>query len=319
MNAGAHRVSVIIPLYGGEEFVLDAIASVLLQDGAAIDVIVVDDASPDSSATRVASLGDERVRLLRHDHNRGIAAARNTGLRAARGEFVAFLDQDDLWTPGRLSAQLRAWAQHAGADIGVVFGRVALQDEAGRVVPDRRRVPRDVHRIDRGALLRGLIADNFVTLASALIQKRVIDATGPFDEAIRGGSDDFDMVIRLAETCRFAFAPEVALVRRLHGENFTSSLRMTEESLAVIDRAVARHEGLAAAARVGRARKLYRRGTDLFIAGERARAAADYRRAVREWPWHLRAWVGWAACRLGVDGGAMWSAWRRVRRRRRLR
>lgn len=315
MNEPAPRVSVVIPLYKGEAFVLDAIASVLTQTGAMTEVIAVDDASPDDSGARVASLREERVRVLRHDHNRGIAPARNTGLAAARGEFVAFLDQDDLWAPGRLASQLDAWDRRESEDIGVVFGPIALEDEAGRRLSDRRRVPVDVHRIERRELLCALVADNFVTLSSALIARRAIEAAGPFNESIRGGSDDFDMVIRLAEVCRFRYVPDVTLIRRLHGENFTSSLRMTEESIAIIDRLEARHTGLCAAARIGRARKLYRRATDLYLAGERTRALADYRRTLGERPWQPRAWIGWLACRLGVDGRAVWSVWRRLRPR----
>src|SRR6185437_6540351 len=106
MAASGDTISVIIPLYNRREEIGRAIASALRQSRAPHEVVVVDDASRDGSADAVAALGDTRIRLLRHEQNRGAAAARNTGIEAATGEWIALLDSDDEWEPEKLARQL---------------------------------------------------------------------------------------------------------------------------------------------------------------------------------------------------------------------
>ncbi len=307
-------VSVVIPVYGGARFVADAIASVLSQSGDDVEVIAVDDASPDQSAAVVTSIGDERVRLIRHERNRGIAATRNTGLSAARGNLVAFLDQDDLWLPGRLQTQCAVLDRCAADGVGLVFGGVKRREANSRETLITKRVPERVHELDTRALLSRLLADNFVVLGSALVRRSVLESAGGFDESIRGGADDFDMVLRLAEHCRFAYLPQALLVHRLHGENYTDSRRMTDESLAVIERVQQRHPELARAAEIGRARALYRRAADLHLAGDRRAASRDYYRVLSCRAFVLRACAGLVLCAAGPVGNAIGAAWIRKRR-----
>ncbi len=97
------RVSAVIPCYNGERYVVDAVESVFAQTEPRVEVIVVDDCSSDSSVALLEPLlSDPRLRILRHSGNRGIAAARNTGIRASSAEFVGLLDQDDLWLPDKI-------------------------------------------------------------------------------------------------------------------------------------------------------------------------------------------------------------------------
>ncbi len=316
-SAATETLSVIIPCYGGERFIGDAIRSVLVQAGSDVEIVVVDDGSPDASAAVVEAMGDERVRLVRHDRNRGIAAARNTGFRESRGRLVAFLDQDDLWLPGRLEAQRLELERRAGDGVGLVFCDLVVRDLTGREWREPSRVPRDVHTLDSEKLLARLLADNFVNLGSSLIARGAVEKAGPFDESIHGGSDDFDMILRLAERCRFAHVAHALFAHRVHGRNFTDSSRMTDESLVVIDRAEKRHPELRRAARIGRGRMVYRRAADLYLAGERGRAATDFRRVVGYWPLLGRAWLGLALCALGPAGSACAAAWIRARRARR--
>jgi glycosyltransferase involved in cell wall biosynthesis len=101
-------VSVIIPTRNRRELLLRALRSVLRQRGVSLSVVVVDEASTDGSAEAVQSLGDPRVRVVRHASPRGVSQARNTGLQQVESPWVAFLDDDDLWAPDKLSAQLEA-------------------------------------------------------------------------------------------------------------------------------------------------------------------------------------------------------------------
>jgi len=314
VNAPRPLVSVVIPVYGGARFVGEAIASVLAHSSADVEVVAVDDASPDESAAVVASIGDARVRLLRHERNRGIAAARNTGLAAARGDLVAFLDQDDVWLSGRLHAQRAELDRRAAEGVGLVFSAVTRRESNGRERLMTKRVPERVHELEGGTLLARLLADNFVVLGSALIRRSVVDAAGAFDETIRGGSDDFDMILRCAEHCRFAYLPQALFVHREHGANYTDSRRMTDESLAVIDRVQRRHPELARAADIGRARALYRRAADSQLAGDRRAAVRDYRRVLSYRALVVRACAGLALCAAGPLGDAIGRAWMRARR-----
>jgi glycosyltransferase involved in cell wall biosynthesis len=108
MLAAGDTISVIIPLYNRRAEIGRAIASALRQSRAPQEIIVVDDASRDGGAEAVAALGDRRIRLLRHEFNQGAAAARNTGIAAARGDWIALLDSDDEWVEDKLTRQLGA-------------------------------------------------------------------------------------------------------------------------------------------------------------------------------------------------------------------
>lgn len=99
-------VSVIVPTYNRAKLLEQAIRSVQRQTYERLEIIIVDDASIDNTAALVQTIDDSRIRYIRHDHNRGGAAARNTGIRAARGDYIAFLDDDDQWEPEKTAAQL---------------------------------------------------------------------------------------------------------------------------------------------------------------------------------------------------------------------
>src|SRR6266542_1529901 len=101
-------VSVVIPTRGRVDFLSCAVGAALGQQGVNVEVVVVDDASPDGTASWVAKQREDRLRLVRQDTQRGVSAARNSGVQAARGTWVAFLDDDDAWAPDKLESQLSA-------------------------------------------------------------------------------------------------------------------------------------------------------------------------------------------------------------------
>ena len=127
-------VSVVVPVYNRERFLDECLESVFAQEHRPIEVIVVDDGSTDSSVERAEAWGD-RVRLIRRS-NGGPSAARNTGIDAARGDFIAFIDSDDLWLPGLLTKQLGVFAEAPQTDICVAraqnFWMPELADEEAR-------------------------------------------------------------------------------------------------------------------------------------------------------------------------------------------
>jgi len=122
------KVSVIIPVYGVEKFIAATVQSVLGQTYENFEILIVDDASPDNSVAVCEQFHDPRLRILRQA-NRGLAGARNTGIRHATGEYIAFLDGDDLWQPEKLAAHVAHLER--SPEVGVSFSRSEFIDEAG--------------------------------------------------------------------------------------------------------------------------------------------------------------------------------------------
>ena len=121
-------VSVVIPSYNRAHLVKRAIDSVLNQTYREFEVIVVDDASTDGTAEIVKGLADQRVRYVKHQANRGVSESRNTGIKAAKGHLIGFLDSDDEWLPHKLRKQIDRFNE-LPSDTGVVYGACLMVDE----------------------------------------------------------------------------------------------------------------------------------------------------------------------------------------------
>ncbi|MBK9344263.1 MAG: glycosyltransferase family 2 protein [Dehalococcoidia bacterium] len=187
----SETVSVVIPAYNAARFLAEAIESVFAQTVAPGEVIVVDDGSTDETAALALQYPD--VALLQRE-NGGIGAARNAGIAAARGGFLAFLDADDIWPAGRLAALLARSAE-TGAD--VVFGQVI---EFGERTGEREPTP-------------GFVA------SSGLFRRAGFDRVGPFREDTRVG-EFIDWWARAQEAgLRVETIPDVTLRRRIHTSN----------------------------------------------------------------------------------------------------
>jgi GalNAc5-diNAcBac-PP-undecaprenol beta-1,3-glucosyltransferase len=190
----APRVSVAIATYRRAALVPRAIRSALAQTLTDIEVIVVDDGSPDDTAASVQAIGDARMRYLRHERNRGLPAARNTAIRAARGRYVAFLDDDDQWMPDKLERQLSALRHHKALLCA------ELMSGPGTV----RRFPRDVVYADD--LRKG---NRFAP--SGLIVETELMKQLLFDETLRVG-EDWDAFIRLAQRAPIGYLREPLVI-----------------------------------------------------------------------------------------------------------
>lgn len=133
-NQSEHKplVSVVMPIYGVERFVADAIDSVLAQSFTDFEFLIVDDVSPDKSREICESYSDERIRIITHESNRGLAGARNTGIRQAKGKYVALLDSDDKWTADKLLKHVAHLDENP--DVGVSFSRSVFMNEDGELM-----------------------------------------------------------------------------------------------------------------------------------------------------------------------------------------
>jgi glycosyltransferase involved in cell wall biosynthesis len=194
-------VSVVIPVFNGERFLREAVRSVLDQQYAPLEIIIVDDGSTDGTATVARSL-PATVRYL-HQPNQGPAAARNRGIEQAQGGLIAFADADDLWPPAKLELQLPYLINDPGVEI--VMGRVQLLSETG------------------------LTESAFsVNLGCAVIRKSVFDRVGLFDETMRY-SEDVDWFMRARESgAAIMTIDAVTLFYRQHEQNMTRGKSTSE-------------------------------------------------------------------------------------------
>jgi glycosyltransferase involved in cell wall biosynthesis len=199
-------ITCIVPVYNGEKYLADALGSILHQTYRPIEIIVVDDGSTDGTAAIAKSFG-AAVRYL-NQSNAGPAAARNLGLDAAEGEFIAFLDADDLWHTEKLERQMARFRARPELDYCVTH---AQNFWASELIEEQSRF-RD-HRI-----ARPLPAYSTTTL---LARRRLFDRVGQFDPALAHG-DSTEWFLRANESGAVSeLLPDVLLYRRLHKDNRT--------------------------------------------------------------------------------------------------
>lgn len=215
----APLVSVVIPLFNSEAYIGQTVASVLAQTYQSFELIIVDDGSTDSGPAICRNLSDPRIRILTQA-NAGVSEARNRGVRAARGAYIAFLDADDLWALEKLARHV-AHLQ-ANPQVGFSFSHARLVDEDGTPIGAEQRPP--VRNITPAAFL---LRDPVGSGSNLVLRRAAIDAARSGDAAHNGlfdtdprlqSSEDSECWLRLCLTSGYAFEgiPEVLLDYRLH-------------------------------------------------------------------------------------------------------
>jgi glycosyltransferase involved in cell wall biosynthesis len=223
-------VSVIIPVFNGAATIAQTLRSVLRQSFRDFEVLIINDGSTDDTVNVVESFDDPRLRLCSFE-NRGLSASRNRGIDLAAGEYLSFLDADDLWSADKLEAQLDVLRKR---DAGAAYSWTCSIDAGDRILYGHApvRYEGDVY----AALLRG----NFISSGSNLLMRRVVvDRVGRFDESLSCG-EDWDYSIRAAALCRFALAPRYQIYYRQLPTSMSRNLeRQHQNTLRVIDRSYA--------------------------------------------------------------------------------
>ena len=191
-------VSVVIPAYNAEKFVLQAVRSVLQQCYQPLEIWLVDDGSTDQTAEIVRQHASI-VKIVRQE-NAGVAAARNTGLRLARGELICFLDADDGWLPGKLASQVAYMQAHP--EVGLLYHDwlVWRPDATGAYPPLPAIPPECTDTIDNdqsGWIYHHLLLDSLVHTSTAMIRSQVIADVGLFDPQLKLG-EDYDYWLRVS-------------------------------------------------------------------------------------------------------------------------
>lgn len=200
-------ISVVLPTCNRPDLLRRAVASVLGQTYQDFELIVVDDCSSMPASTVLADISDPRMTVARHDRNSGAPAARNTGIALAKGEFIAFLDDDDEYLPSYLK-KLLTRIQQSSVSVGVVCGGMRLVDETGRTIEER--LPKE-----RGMVYLSLLRGEKDANVMALVRRECFEKNGVFDTSLPS-CQDWDMWLRLSKDYAFDIVPEVLTVCHCH-------------------------------------------------------------------------------------------------------
>ncbi|MGB7443735.1 MAG: glycosyltransferase [Coleofasciculaceae cyanobacterium] len=223
-------ISVIIPVYNGEKTIEKTIESVLQQTFRDFELIVINDGSEDATIEVISTFQDHRLRLFSY-LQLGASASRNRGIKLATGDYITFLDADDLWKTDKLEAQLKALQDNPHA--AVAYSWTDYIDEQGNFLYPGKRVN------FRGDVYSQILVSDFLENGSnALIRKQALtELKSGFDESLQGG-EDWDILIRLAAKYQFVLVPSPQVLYRVSRTSASSKIDEHElDCLRVIERA----------------------------------------------------------------------------------
>ncbi|MEA3639829.1 MAG: glycosyltransferase [Lamprobacter sp.] len=301
----AGLVSVIMPSFNTAAYIGEAIDSVLAQDYPNKELIVIDDGSTDTTVERIRSYGDQ-LRLITQA-NQGSAVARNQGLQAAQGDYIAFLDSDDLWLPGKLSAQVAHLQRHP--EIDMVFSRwqvwkpdpdgafpsasdllpassTPTPDSVPGIVPDRS-----------GWLYNRLLFSSLLHTITVMARRSLIERVGLFDTSLKRGQD-YDYWIRASRLTQMHQLDRVFALYRLHGHGCVHRWPTVNYEGLVVNKAVERFGLIGPTGDITPAKAVRRRvaetsftfGYHHFWSGQARIALRAFAQVIAKRPLYLKAW-----------------------------
>ena len=198
-------VSVIIPTYNRAHLLWRSIESVVEQTYKHFEIIIVDDGSIDDTKDIAESFDDERIIYIRHDRNRGGAAARNTGIKSARGEYIAFQDSDDEWLPGKMQKQVEILMRLPSKYAATYCSLWKIHDKKQTLISGIKVKKR------QGYIHNQLLKGNFIDLPTILIRKNCLDSAGHFDQKLPR-FQDWELFLRLSKKYLIDFSEEPMLL-----------------------------------------------------------------------------------------------------------
>jgi glycosyltransferase involved in cell wall biosynthesis len=238
-------VSVVIPAYNAEKYLEETLASVRAQTFSDYEILVVDDGSTDRTVQIASDFGGVKLLL---QQNRGSAAARNTGIRAARGAYVAFLDADDIWLPSKLEKQVAHLQAHPRTEWSYTDALVFDMPARRTVCQIGRRI-----RLHEGEILRPLLLRSFIPSATPVVKKTALMEAGLFDERReRRFAEDWSMWLRIAERHPVKLIDEPLAMIRMHTDNrsqLADPFERYRSARAILEQIMERNPGAAAGVR----------------------------------------------------------------------
>ncbi|OOG51168.1 glycosyltransferase [Polaromonas sp. C04] len=238
----AEKISVVIPCFNADKYIEAAIRSVLAQEWPQLEIVVVDDGSSDNSSKLVRDKFPEVV-LLRQA-NQGVAVARNNGISHAKGDWIAFLDADDIWLPGKLHAQWATLKATPAARMTYTAWQVWSGLEPTPSPECLAALLNDADETDRwsgatGWVYSQLLLDCVVWTSTVLAHRTVFKEVGQFDPTLRIG-EDYDLWLRASRVTQILRVPRPYALYRMHSASITKSVPEKNYRNLVVDRALAR-------------------------------------------------------------------------------
>jgi glycosyltransferase involved in cell wall biosynthesis len=222
-------ISVIVPVYNGEKTIQETIESVLNQTFTDFELIVINDGSQDATLDVVSSIQDSRLKLFSYP-NAGISTTRNRGVYHAVGEYISFIDADDLWTPDKLKAQFNAL--QANSQAAVAYSWTHYIDECSQPLNQGSYMT-----VNGDVYAKLLLIDFVASGSNPLIRRQSLTEVGGFDQSL-STSADWDMWLRLAARYHFVAVPSPQILYRISMNSMSSNVYKQEaESLQVIEKA----------------------------------------------------------------------------------
>jgi glycosyltransferase involved in cell wall biosynthesis len=302
----ADLVSVIVPVFNGRDYLAQAIESAFAQTHPAIEIVAVDDGSTDGSADILASYAP-RITVVTQT-NAGPSAARNRGVAHSSGDYLAFLDGDDLWDPDKTGAQLASLKAHPKA-VAIYCDHRSI-DASGQVLGLTGALE---HPRSSGNILEDLIRGQRIKSPSfVMVRRAAFDAVGGFDESLRY-AEDYDLWVRLAMIGPILYQLDTLASYRVHGGNVSlgpgSGLKVSEGILHALEKLAFQRPGVDAEITELARQRLYSTALHLGWAqrqvGAPWKAAQAYRRALGLRPTSSKALLGLLSSLFSVAGGAV--------------
>ncbi len=224
-------ISIVIPAYNADETILETVSSVQQQTFSDFELIIINDGSTDRTLELLNTVEDFRLKIFSYS-NGGLPVARNRGISHATGEFIAFLDADDLWTPDKLELQLAALQQHPEA--GVAYSWTYFMEEQGGSLSFKACEP----VFFEGNVYANLLVGDFIYNGSnTLIRRQAIESVGEFDTTLKS-CEDWDYWLRLAARWPFVVVPKHQIFYRRSSGAMSSKIEvMKEASLIALEKA----------------------------------------------------------------------------------
>ncbi len=219
------NIDVIIPVYNGQDFIIQALDSVINQTLSPNKIIVVNDGSTDTTAELITGYAtNSKVPIeLVNKKNGGLSSARNAGVNASNTQFIAFLDADDTWDKYKLEKQLEVFENTTFKNLGLVYCDYDIIDSDNKIIFKNYKAPLDYKNM-RGNVFKKLLERNQIASSGSgvLIKREVFEKTGLFDENLKFG-EDWDMWLRIAKVYEVDFADKILVHIRKHGSNMTAN------------------------------------------------------------------------------------------------
>ncbi len=215
-------VSVIIPAYNAEKTILATLESVQKQTVSDLELIVIDDGSTDRTVKLTDTLQDSRLKVYSYP-NSGVSVARNRGIKHAIGDFITFIDADDLWTSDKLQLQLEALQKNPEA--GVAYSWTTFINEKGTVLYHQEPI------FYEGNVYPQLLVENFILNGSnVLIRRQFVESVGEFHAPLNY-AEDWEFYIRLAALCTFVVVPKHQIIYLRSSQSATSNVEVMEKAI----------------------------------------------------------------------------------------